>query len=104
MPYVSGMYFMYVDESGDTGLVRSPTTHFVLSGLVIHESDWRAFVAQIAAFRKTLRASYNLPIRSEIHAADYVKRPPVPGMPRHIRLAILRNFLDETAKMTLLSA
>jgi hypothetical protein len=30
------MYFMYVDESGDPGLVGSPTRYFTLSGLVIH--------------------------------------------------------------------
>ncbi len=28
---------MYVDESGDMGLVNSPTRFFVLSGVVIHE-------------------------------------------------------------------
>lgn len=97
------MYLMYVDESGDTGLVRSPTTHFALSGLVIHESRWRDFVTQVAAFKKTLRAVYGLPIRTEIHAAEYIKSPPVTGMGKHIRLAILRNFLDELAKMNFVS-
>ena len=28
---------MYVDESGDVGLVGSPTRYFVLVGLVVHE-------------------------------------------------------------------
>ena len=37
------MFLMYVDESGDSGLINSPSTHFVLSGLVIHESDWIAY-------------------------------------------------------------
>lgn len=32
------MYFMYVDESGDPGMLVSPTRYFVLSGLVVHES------------------------------------------------------------------
>jgi len=30
---------MYVDESGDPGLVGSPTEHFLLTGLVVHELD-----------------------------------------------------------------
>lgn len=94
---------MYVDESGDSGLARSPTTHFALSGLVIHESHWRDFVAQITSFRKTLKAVYGLPLRTEIHASAYIQSPPVPNMPKHIRLAILRNFLDEIAKMSFVS-
>ncbi|MGQ0663437.1 MAG: DUF3800 domain-containing protein [Pseudomonadota bacterium] len=94
---------MYVDESGDTGLIRSPTTHFALSGLVIHESRWRDFVNQVAAFRRTLKTVYGLPIRTEIHAAHYIKSPPISGMRRYIRLAILRNFLDEIAKMNFVS-
>jgi hypothetical protein len=93
------MYLMYVDESGDSGLVGSPTSHFGLSGLVVHESDWRATINQLIAFRKTLRASYGLPVRTEIHASEYLRSPPVPGMPRHIRLAILRNLIDEVAKI-----
>jgi hypothetical protein len=97
------MYLMYVDESGDTGLVRSPTSYFALSGLVIHESKWRDFVMQIANMRQTLRAVYNLPIRTEIHAAEYIRKGPVPGMAPHVRLAILRNFIDELSKMNFIS-
>jgi hypothetical protein len=99
----AAMYLMYVDESGDTGLVRSPTSYFALSGLVVHESKWRDFVTQIVAFRRTLRAVHNLPIRTEIHASEYLKKPPVPGMPPHVRLAILRNLIDELAKMDFIS-
>jgi hypothetical protein len=94
---------MYVDESGDTGLVRSPTTYFALSGLVIHESRWRDFTAQMKTFRQTLRGAYGLPVRTEIHASEYIKKPPVPGMAPHIRLAILRNFIDELATMNFIS-
>jgi hypothetical protein len=54
------MYLMYVDESGDTGLARSPTTHFVLSSLVLHETRWRDFITQVMAFRKWVRANYGL--------------------------------------------
>ena len=89
---------MYVDESGDLGLVGSATSYFALSGLVIHESRWRDFVTVMKAFRQTLRATYGLPVRLEIHAYDYMRSPPVPKMPPHVRLAILRNMLDEPAK------
>lgn len=94
---------MYVDESGDSGLVNSPTSHFALSGMVIHESRWRDFANAISAFRKTLRSVYALPVRTEIHASQFIKSAPVPLMRRHIRLAILRNFIDEIAKMNFIS-
>src|SRR5205814_1032278 len=55
------------------------------------------------AFRRTLRAAYGLPLRMEIHAAEFIRHPPVPGMPRHVRLSILRNFIDELAKLPYLS-
>jgi hypothetical protein len=97
------MYLMYVDESGDTGLVRSPTSYFALSGLVIHESKWRDFVMQITLMRRTFRTVYSLPIRTEIHAAEYIRKAPISGMAPHIRLAILRNFIDELAQMNYIS-
>src|SRR4051794_22093229 len=97
------MYLMYVDESGDTGMVRSPTRHFALSSLVIHERRWRELIHRLIAFRKTLRTAYGLPLRTEIHAAEFIRHPPVVGMPKHIRLAILRNFIDELAKIEFIS-
>lgn len=101
------MYLMYVDESGDTGLANSPTSYFVLSGLVVHESRWRDFINQLIAFRKTLRGVYALPVRAEIHAAEFVNNrvKAVGGsyIKRHNRFAILRNTLDELAKMSFLS-
>jgi hypothetical protein len=97
------MYLMYVDESGDTGLVGSPTTHFALSGMVVHESQWRALAKQLVTFRKRMRATYGLPLRTEIHASEFIKRPPVADMARHVRLAILRNFLDELASVPSIS-
>jgi Protein of unknown function (DUF3800) len=96
------MYLMYVDESGDTGLVGSPTRFFTLSGIVVHESNWREFINTLIAFRKTLRSVYGLPIRGEIHASEFINKRPF-DLDRHVRLAILRNCLDELAKMDFIS-
>ena len=92
------MYLMYVDESGDTGLVGSPTSYFALSGIIVHESRWKDFINILIAFRRTLKSVYGLPIRTEIHASHYINHKPV-DLPRYIRLAILRNTLDELAKL-----
>lgn len=101
------MYLMYVDESGDVGLPLpprpSPTTHFALSGLVIHESLWRDFINRMLAFRKQLKATYGLPIRMEIHASHYIRNTPIKGLSQPTRLAILRDFLDELASINYIS-
>ena len=65
------MFLMYVDESGDTGMVNSPTRHFVLSGLVVHELRWQGCLDQITEFRRNMRVKYNLKMRDEIHAVRF---------------------------------
>lgn len=97
------MYIMYVDESGDSGLIGSPTQYFSLTGITVHESRWRDFHAQLVAFRKTMRDVHGLPVRSEIHASEYVRSPPIDGMAKHVRMSILRQYLDELAKMNFIS-
>jgi hypothetical protein len=91
------MYLMYVDESGDTGLVGSPTRFFALSGIVVHERRWRPFIDRLIAHRRTLKSVYGLPVRTEIHASEYL-RSAVHGLSKYDRLSILRNTLDELAK------
>lgn len=96
------MYLMYVDESGDTGLVNSPTRYFALSGIVVHESSWRVFVDQLIGFKKKMNHMYGLPLRAEIHSSEYINSK-VYGLERYQRLAILRNALDELASMSFIS-
>lgn len=93
---------MYVDESGDSGLVGSPTGHFALTGIVVHELRWRDFVNALISLRRTLRSVYGLPIRGEIHAFEFIGRK-VFGLERHERLAILRNVLDDLTKYDFIS-
>jgi hypothetical protein len=74
----------------------------VLTGLVVHESDWREFLTRLITFRKTLRDVYGLPVRMELHASEYIGGR-VLSLRRHERLAILRNCVDELAKMPFVS-
>jgi hypothetical protein len=98
---------MYVDESGDTGLARSPTSYFALSGLVVHERSWRRFLTQLLALRKTLRSSYLLPHTTEIHATEFINgRVRAIGgslLSRPNKLAILNAVIQELAKMDFIS-
>jgi hypothetical protein len=95
------MFLMYVDESGDTGIVNSPTRYFVLSGLVVHELRWQACVDQLTSFRREMRARYGLKMREEIHAVRFVSRRPgeLARIPKHQRMTILRHLVEELAKI-----
>jgi len=48
------MYLMYVDESGDSGIVNSPTNYFVLTGMVMHELRWNDYLSRIIELRKRM--------------------------------------------------
>ena len=95
------MYLLYADESGDTGLVGSPTNYFILSGLVVHETRWRAFLDDIVIFRQHLRDTKGLKLREEIHAAPFITNPgALVRIKRNDRLDILKQCLDFLAKCT----
>jgi Protein of unknown function (DUF3800) len=94
------MFLMYVDKSGDSGLINSPSTHFVLSGLVIHESDWADVLGQILDFRQQMRTQFGLKLREEIHAAAFINKPgSLSRIKRNDRLTILRAFVNELSSM-----
>lgn len=96
------MYLMYVDESGDSGLSRSPTKFFVLSGIVVHESMWRQFITDIIVLRRSLRTVYGFPLRAEIHSSELIQSK-LFGLEKHRRLSILRNCLDYLSKLNYIS-
>lgn len=96
------MYLMYVDESGDTGRKPGSTRYFCLSGLVVHESNWRELIDRLLSHRKVLRTNYGFPVRAELHASEMMNSNPY-GIAKHDRLAILRNTLDEVSKMNFVS-
>lgn len=98
------MYLMYVDESGDAGLVNSPTRYFLLSGIVLHELRWHAALNDLVAFRQRIRAAFGFLMREEIHAGKMLTRPgELVRIRRNDRLSIIRHFLDEMASMNYLN-
>jgi hypothetical protein len=89
------MYLMYVDESGDAGLERSPTRYFVLSGLVIHELRWKPLIEELISFRRDIKARFGFKLREEIHAGKMLTSPgDLARIPKHQRLEILRRYAD----------
>lgn len=90
------MYLMYVDESGDSGhLPQSPTRHYILSGLVVHELAWRTMLDDIIQMRKRFNQLYKLALKAEIHSSPFVNNPKSHAhISRSDRLAILRECMD----------
>jgi Protein of unknown function (DUF3800) len=92
------MFMMYVDESGDPGLVGSPCRYYVLSGLVVHETCWRPVLERLLEFRRRVRDQFGLKLREELHAARMINKPgPLVRIKRHDRLRIIRDFADQLA-------
>lgn len=94
------MYLMYVDESGDSGLVDSPTDDFVLTGLVVHEPDWLPYLNRLIAFRRRMRDSHGLLLREELHASRLLTRPgALVRIKKNDRLTIIRAFTHELSQL-----
>ena len=95
------MFLMYVDESGDCGIDRSPTKFFILSGIVVHELRWRTSLERLIDFRQKVRSTYGLKLREEIHAVRFINRRPgdLDRIPKHKRLSIIRGFVDELSQI-----
>ena len=94
------MFLMYVDESGDSGITASPSRYFVLTGVVVHELRWHAYLEQIIEFRKRMRDKFGLRMSEEIHAAAWLTRPGnMTRIKRNDRLTIIRHFANELARM-----
>jgi hypothetical protein len=94
------MYLMYADETGDPGLLNSPTRYFVLTGLVFHELRWHEYLERLISFRHRMRALYGLKLREEIHAAAMLTTPKgLVRIKKYDRLAIVRALIDELAQM-----
>jgi hypothetical protein len=94
------MYLMYVDESGDDGLVNSPTRYYVLTGLVVHELRWRAYLEEIIALRRQFRQQFQVRLRDEFHAGKMLTRPGEwARIPKHDRLTMIRLFADHLARL-----
>ena len=92
---------MYVDESGDVGMNRSPTKYFVLCGLVVHEIKWQEYLDELGAFRRSIKIDFGLNQREEIHASALINTPGrLASIPKYKRLEILRRKADKLASMT----
>lgn len=88
------MYLAYTDDSGDSGFVRSRTTFFVISCVLIHESQWRSNLDRIIALRQELKKGFNIPVRSELKAVHFIYgRGPLKNMRPQRRIELFERVL-----------
>lgn len=64
------MYLAYIDESGDKGWDNSPSNHFILSCVLVHENMWLSNLDALVRLRRQLRDRWGIPPRMELKSED----------------------------------
>ena len=64
------MYIMYVDESGDPGSSPLSSPHYILTGLIIHQDEWKPALDRLKILRQSIHQSYGLKTTTEFHTTE----------------------------------
>ncbi len=67
------MYIIYVDESGDPGISKYGSKHYILSGLIINSNNWLSYMNKLKKLRSSFKEKFGLRIRTEIHATELIR-------------------------------
>lgn len=80
-------YLAYFDETGDDGLIKYSSDHFVLTSLYMPSSKWQENYDALRLMRRGLRDDFGLHVTEEFHTKQFLtdKNPyrafnPVPSM------------------------
>lgn len=98
------MYLTYFDESGDTGLVNSPTTWFVLNAVLVHETAWIATLEELIKLRRELEERYGVDAQKELKAVNFRDGQGAFAklhLTREKRLEIYREVMDFQSQLNL---
>lgn len=68
--YHRGVHLLYVDESGDDGQLGSPTSHFILSGILVEVSQWQMNQEALIRMRSRLFDWYGIAPDAELHSSE----------------------------------
>lgn len=66
------MDLVYIDESGDTGHINSPTREYLLIGIIVPEARWHELSGRIRMARTRMRQNLGLQSDAEIHASEFL--------------------------------
>lgn len=74
-------HLAYFDESGDSGLIKSPTKFFVLACVLVPEGSWLEHLDSLIDLRRRLRDRYGIATRPEMKSTDLRRgRGPLLGL------------------------
>lgn len=78
------------------GLINSPTTYFVLSCVLIHESRWLDTLDSLVSLRRQVNNIYSIPTQVEIKATDLIHGKGLLrsfGLNKNDRLKLYKHFI-----------
>ena len=95
------MYFMYVDESGDTGLGAGSSDLFILSAIIVHEAFWTDVLNEMYRIRRGMYEKHGFGTTREMHAENMLgrHRKNGPGMSRRDCVLMLREVIRTEANL-----
>lgn len=96
------MFLMYVDECGDCGTGDGSSDYFILSAMVVHESQWTTFMSQCALAFDSVFERYGIPRRLELHAKETLGRSgkDYSSVPKNRRVMAFKDMLRFEATLT----
>ncbi|MCP4165546.1 MAG: DUF3800 domain-containing protein [Chloroflexi bacterium] len=96
------MHIVYYDESGDDGFPRYSSSFFILTALYFHYLNWKPMFEEIRDFRRDLKSSFGIPIKTEMHTKQFMlNKQPYRAMTlaEQQRLDIVGLFCDLIASL-----
>ena len=98
------MFLTYFDESGDTGVLNSPTDWFILNAVLVHETVWLDTLNQLVRLRRHLRDSYGIMPRRELKGMHFRKGEGAfegLGIPKPQRFRIYEEIMEFEAQLNI---
>ncbi len=91
------MHIMYVDESGDPGNSQYSSPHYILTGLIIDQEDWKPCLDLLKILRNNIKTSYGLMPSTEFHAMEIfrTKSNAYKSIKKHDRINMLKFYVNE---------
>lgn len=65
-------YLAYFDETGDDGLIKYSSDHFVLTSLYMPSSKWQENYDALHLMRRGLRDDFGLHVTEEFHTKQFL--------------------------------
>ncbi|MDD5695196.1 MAG: DUF3800 domain-containing protein [Bacteroidales bacterium] len=97
------MYLMYVDESGDPGILsKYGSEHYILSGLIISVENWLENLQKLKTLRQSFKLKYGLLLKTEIHASELIR---INKLKEHSkikklsRIELLKDYIHEIPRI-----